>query len=266
MTTDELTSQFIIFQGELKSFLLRLTANVQDAEDIIQDTYLKAQSKIHTFRGDSSLKTWVFRIASNQAIDLLRSQKRWPENVTDICMEEALGNKQFFQEAMHIRQTSPQGHFEIKEHIAFCFTCVAKSLPLEEHLVILLKEVYGFKVKEIAQILQLSEAMVKYYLYVSRNKMMEIFDHRCSLINKQGICHQCTELNGIFNPKQKAQEELVKIEMAFEAENRSNDELFDLRMKILQELDPFESGAAELQLHHLEHNRQVMEKYLQNID
>jgi RNA polymerase sigma-70 factor (ECF subfamily) len=266
MTTDDLTTQFPTFQGELKSFLLRLTASVQDAEDIVQDTYLKAQTKIHTFRGDSSLKTWVFSIASNLARDLLKSKKRWPETVTDICREEALGNKQFFQEAMQIRQTSPQGNFEIREHIAFCFTCISKSLPLEEHLVILLKEVYDFKVKEIAQILQLSEAMVKYHLHVSRNKMMDIFDSRCSLINKQGICHQCTELNGIFNPKQKAQEELVRIEMAHEAENRSRDDLFDLRVKILHELDPFESGAAELQLHHLEHNRQVMEKYLQRTD
>jgi RNA polymerase sigma-70 factor (ECF subfamily) len=164
---------------------------------------------------------------------------------------------------MHIRQTSPQGNFEIKEHIAFCFTCVSRSLPLEGHLVLLLKEVYSFKVKEISQILQMTEAMVKYHLHVSRSKMIEIFDHRCSLINKTGICYQCTELNGIFNPKQKAQEELLKIEMATEAENRSKEELFDLRLKILQELDPFESGAAELQLHHLEHNRQVMEKYLE---
>lgn len=263
MTADELTTQFETFQGELKSFILRLTASVQDAEDIVQDTYLKAQAKIDTFRGESSLKTWVFSIASNLARDLLKSQKRWPENVTDICREEALDNSQFFQEAMHIRQTSSQGNFEIKEHIAFCFTCVSKSLPLEGHLVILLKEVYNFKVKEIASILQLSEAMVKYHLHISRTKMMDIFDGRCSLINKQGICHQCTELNGIFNPKQKAQEELVKIEMAREAENRNRDELFDLRMKILQELDPFESGASELQLHHLEHNRQVMEKHLQ---
>jgi RNA polymerase sigma-70 factor, ECF subfamily len=52
--------------------------------------------------------------------------------------------------------------------------------------------------------------------------------------------------------------------MAREAETRSRDELFDLRMKILRELDPFESGAAELQLHHLEHNRQVIEKYLED--
>ena len=262
MTTDELITQFETFQGELKSFILRMTASVQDADDLVQDTYIKARAKINTFRGESSLKTWVFTIASNLARDMLRSRKRWPETVTDICREETLHNRQFLQEAMHIRQTSPQGNFEIKEHIAFCFTCVAKSLPLEGHLALLLKEVYGFKVKEIAQILNETEAMTKYHLHVSRGKMIEIFDGRCALINKQGICHQCTELNGIFNPKQKAQEELIKLELVRAAEEKSRDELFDLRMKILQELDPFESGAADLELHHLEHNRQVMEKYL----
>ncbi|HJS19000.1 MAG TPA: RNA polymerase sigma factor [Anaerolineales bacterium] len=262
MTTDQLAAEFETFQGELKSFILRLTASVQDAEDIIQETYIRAHEKRDNFRGESSLKTWIFSIASNLARDLLRSKKRWPETVTDICREEALQNRQFFQEALQIRETSPQGKFEIKEHIAFCFTCVSRSLPLEGHLALLLREVYGFKVAEIAAILNLSEAMVKYHLHVSRSRMIEIFDHRCSLINKQGICYQCTELNGIFNPRQKAREELVKIEMARDAENKSKEELFDLRMKILQELDPFESGAAELQLHHLEHNRQVMEKYL----
>lgn len=262
MATDDLTVEFEIFQGELRSFILRMTASVQDAEDIVQDTYLKASSKLNTFRGESSLKTWVFSIASNLARDLLRSKQRWPENVTDICREEVLGNRQFFQEAMQIRESSPQGKFEIKEHIAFCFTCVSKSLPLEQQLVLLLKEVYGFKVKEIAQIIDQTDAMVKYYLHVSRSRMIEIFDQRCSLINKQGVCYQCTELNGIFNPKQKAQEELAKIEMVRDAADKNKEELFDLRMKILQELDPFESAAAELQLHHLEHNRQVMEKYL----
>jgi RNA polymerase sigma-70 factor (ECF subfamily) len=266
MTSDEFTTQFGTFQGELKSFLLRMTASVQDAEDIFQETYIRARAKINSFRGESSLKTWVFSIASNLARDLLKSKKRWPATVTDICKDAALGNPQFFQEAMHIRQTSPQGNFEIKEHIAFCLTCVSRSLPLEQQLTLLLKDVYGFKVKEIAAILGQSDAMVKYYLHVGRSKMIDIFDRRCALINKQGICHQCTELNGIFNPKQKAQEELVKIEMAREAENKDKKILFDLRLKILRELDPFESGAAELQLHHLEHNRRVMEGYLDDME
>lgn len=262
MTTDKLIVEFETFRAELKSYLLRMTASVQDAEDIVQETYLKAHTKIETFRGESSLKTWVFTIASNMVKDLLRSKSRWPENVTDICKEAALNNPKFFQEAISIRETSPQGHFEIKEHIVFCFTCVAKSLPLEQHLVLLLKEVYGFKVKEVAQILDQSEAMVKYYLHVGRSRMIDIFNGRCSLINKQGVCYQCTELNGIFNPQQKNQEELVKIQMVRDAADKSKEALFDLRLKILQELDPFESAAAELQQHHLEHNRQVIETYL----
>ncbi len=239
-----------------------MTASVHDTEDIVQDTYIKAVGKLNTFRGDSSLKTWLFAIASNLAKDNLRAQKRWTENVGDICREEAMGNQQFFQEAMQIRATSPQGAFEIKEHITFCFTCISKSLPLEQQLCLFLKDVYEFKVNEITEILNTSEAMVKYYLHTGRAKMINIFDGRCAIINKEGICHQCSELNGIFNPKQKFQEELVKIEMAKEAASGDKEHLFDLRMKIVQEIDPFESGAAALQLHHLEHNRIVMEKYI----
>jgi RNA polymerase sigma-70 factor (ECF subfamily) len=263
LTVENFLTEFETFQGELKSFILRITASVQDAEDIVQDTYIKASTKIDTFRYESSLKTWVFSIASNLARDLLRARQRWPENVTDLSREAALRDPEFLQEALHIRETSPQGKFEIKEHIAFCFTCVSKSLPLEQQLSLLLKEVYGFKVKEIARIIDQTEAMVKYHLRMGRSKMIEIFDHRCSLINKKGICYQCTELNGIFNPKQNEQEELVKIKMVREAANKDKADLFDLRLKILQEIDPFESPAAELQLHHLEQNRQLMEHYLE---
>ncbi len=254
-------TEFHGIAGQLKSYLLRITASVPDAEDIVQDTYVRAAEKLHGFRGESSLKTWIFTIASNIAKDNLRAQKRWVENVSDICREEAMGNPQFFGEAIHIRATSPHGAFEIREHIAFCFTCISKSLPLEQQLCIFLKEVYEFKVSETALILDTTEAMVKYYLHTARSKMIQIFDGRCSLINKEGICHQCSELNGIFNPKQKFQEELVKIEMARAAESVDKETLLNLRMKIVQELDPFESGASELQLHHLEHNRNVMEKY-----
>lgn len=262
MEKKELATAFESFKGQLKSYLLRMTASVEDTEDILQETYIKSQLKFDQFKGDSSLKTWGFAIASNLAKDHLRAKKRWPENVTDICKEAALSNPAFFGEAMQISQTSAQGKFEIKEHIAFCFTCVSKSLPIEQQLTLLLKEVYDFKVKEIAEIMEQTEAMVKYYLHTGRSKMTSIFDHRCSLINKQGICHQCTELNGIFNPTQKAEAELLKIKMARDAESADKDHLFDLRMEIVAGIDPFESDAAELQLHHLEHNRSVMENYL----
>ncbi len=261
MTIELLNTEFEQTSSQLKSYILRITASVHDTEDIVQDTYIKAATKLASFRGESSLKTWLFAIACNLAKDNLRAQKRWVENVGDVCREAAMSNPQFFQEAMSIRTTSPQGAFEIKEHITFCFTCISKSLPLEQQLCLFLKEVYEFKVAEIATIVDITEAMVKYYLHTGRAKMIQIFDGRCALVNKEGVCHQCSELNGIFNPKQKFQEEVVKIEMAKEAETADKERLFDLRMKIVQNIDPFESGAAELQLHHLEHNRLVMEKY-----
>jgi len=261
MTIDLFNQEFEGNAGQLKSYLLRITASIADAEDLVQDTYLKALDKLHTFRGEASLKTWIFTIASNLAKDNLRAQKRWTENVTDITREAALTNKAFFQEAMHIRMTSPYGQYEAKEHIAFCFTCISKSLPLEQQLCVFLKEVYEFKVAEITTILDTTEAMVKYYLHTGRSKMINIFDGRCALINKEGVCHQCSELNGIFNPKQNTQEELMKIDLVKEAEKGEKEHLFDLRMQILREIDPYKSKASELQLHHLEHNRQVMEKY-----
>jgi RNA polymerase sigma-70 factor (ECF subfamily) len=263
MTTAQLTKEFQQSAGQLRSYILRITASVPDTEDIMQDAFLRASEKLDSFKGQSSLKTWLFAIASNLAKDNLRARRRWVENVTDIAREAALSNPQFLRESLHIRASSPHGRFEIKEHIAFCFTCVAKSLPLEQQISLLLKEVYEFRIEEIAQILDSSEAMVKYYLHAGRSKMIHIFEGRCALINKQGICHQCSELNGLFNPKQKFQEEAVKIDMAREAASAGKERLFDLRMKVIRGIDPFTSNAAELQLHHLDHNRKVMEKYLE---
>ncbi len=261
MTVEQLTIEFQQHRGQLQSFLLRITASIEDAEDIVQDTFIKAMNKLDTFRGESIIKTWFFTIASNLAKDNARAKKRWPENVTDICKGKAMTNQQFFEEAMTIRQTSPHGSFEIKEHITFCFACISKSLPLEQQICLFLKEVYEFGVKDIAEIIDNTEAMVKYYLHTGRSKMIKIFDGRCAIINKEGVCHQCTELNGIFNPHQKAQEELVKIDMHKEAEKGDKEHLFDLRMKIVQSIDPFNSPASALQLHHLQHNRQVMEDF-----
>lgn len=263
MKKEDFTTEFEKIKPQLKSYILRMTASVHDTEDIAQDTWIKGSSNFASFNGVSSLKTWIFSIASNLAIDNLRKKKRWTENVTDICKEAAMKNPAHFLEVMKIVETSEYAKFEIKEHIAFCFLCIAKSLPLEQHLCLLLKEIHDFKVKEIAHILQTSNDLVKYHLHTARQKMIELFEGRCALINKEGLCHQCTEINGIFNPKQNQQVELMKIKMVKEAEKENKERLFDLRMQILKEIDPFNSHAHELQLHHLEHNRRTIEKFLE---
>ena len=159
MTSIEaISTEFQAIQPQLKSYLVRITASKADAEDIAQDTYLRAIERVGSFRGESSLKTWLFTIASNLAKDNLRARKRWTEDVTDICKAAVMRNPQFFQEAMTLRHSSPQGAFEIREHVAFCFTCISKSLPLEQQLCLFLKDVYEFKVAEIVEILPPSES------------------------------------------------------------------------------------------------------------
>lgn len=263
MNQKEFTTQFEQIAPQLKSYILRMTANVQDTEDIIQDTWIKSYKNLASFQGKSSLKTWIFSIASNLAIDGLRKKKRWPENSTDICRAASHSDPSVFMESMRIVQTSPYAKFEIKEHINLCFTCISKSLPLEQHLALLLKEVYDFKIREIAVILKMTETKVKYFLNAGRNKMIDVFDNRCALINQKGMCHQCSEVNQAFNPKQNTQEELMKIRMVREAKKADKQHLFDLRMQIVKGIDPFNSGAHELELHHLEHNRKVIERYLE---
>ena len=261
MTIEQFTQEFESARPQLKSYILRITASVEDTEDIVQDSYIKASTKLDSFRAESSVKTWIFTIASNIAKDNLRAKKRWPETVTDICREKALNNPDYFPEITHLMQTSTQAVFEIKEHINFCLTCISKSLPLEQQICILLKEVYDFKVLEIADILQTTEAMVKYYLHTSRAKMVNIYEGRCALINKEGTCHQCSELNGIFNPKQNFEVEKNKIEFAKKEKDPNREHLLDLRFKIMKEIDPFNSKGTDLQLHHIQHNRDVMENY-----
>jgi RNA polymerase sigma-70 factor (ECF subfamily) len=266
MTIEQFTTEFESARAQLKSYILRITASIEDAEDVVQDTFIKASVKLDTFRAESTVKTWLFTIASNIAKDNLRAKKRWPETVTDICREKALSNPNYFPEIAEIMQTSPQAEFEIREHITFCLTCIAKSLPLEQQICLLLKEVYDFKVLEIVDILDTTEAMVKYYLHTSRAKMVNIYEGRCALINKEGTCHQCSELNGIFNPKQNFEVEKNKIEFAKKANEPNREQLLDLRFQIMKEIDPFTSKGAPLQLHHIQHNRKIMENSFEKIE
>lgn len=261
MNPDQLTAKFEELSASLKAFVFRLTASEEDAEDILQDTFIKATQALDSLHQEQSLKSWLFSIACNLAKDNLRAKKRWPENINDICKSEALSDPTYFAEIGRIMQTSQYAVFEIKEHIAFCLACISKSLPLEQQICVLLKEMNHFKVAEIAEIMDTSTAMVKYYLHTARTKLTDIFEGRCALINKNGTCHQCSELNGIFNPKQNFEIEKNKIELARHAENPDRQALLDLRLKIVSEIDPFYSPGSDLQLHHIQYNRGVMEKF-----
>jgi RNA polymerase sigma-70 factor (ECF subfamily) len=259
ISPETFTEQFEQFKPQLRSFILRMTASVEDTQDLLQDTFIRARENLDQFQNKSSLKTWVFTIGSNLAKNFLRSKNLWAENAADLAKEATLRSPQIMEGFMQLHQTSPYGAFEIREHINFCFTCIGKTLPIEEQIALLLKEVYEFKLQEIAGILERTEGSVKHLLFNARQKMIAIFDRRCSLVNKKGICHQCSELNGIFNPGHETQKKLMKMEMVRRADIKTKKALFNLRTHIVKGIDPYNGEGCELQLFHLRHVKNTVE-------
>lgn len=236
---------FAEFQSQLKSYLYRMLTDRAVTEDLTHDTFIKAFDKLSTYRGDSSLKTWVFKIATNLAYDYLRTKKRWLPDAQDRAADLAISSEEIRQVFWMVHDTSPHGAYEMREHIDYCFTCISKTLPIENQIALILKNIYDFQVKEIAVILEKSEGVVKHLLNDARNTMTDIFEHRCALINQHGICHQCSHINEIFNPKQNQQEELMKLELVKASKKFNREQLFELRTLLVKGIDPLNAAGTD---------------------
>ncbi len=240
-------SLFVAFQKALKSYLYRLTADRNDAEDLVHDTFIRAFDKLSTFKGEASLKTWIFQIATNLARTRLERQRRWTADVSARAKALVGNDPSLAQRIQTLAHTSPYGSYEIKEHINTCFTCIGKNLPIENQIAIILREVYDFAVTDICAILEKSQGTVKYLLQAGRSTMTEIFEARCALINKEGVCNQCSELNGWFNPKQNQQEALMKINLARGSKKYDREAFFRMRLSLIKAIDPLTTAGNELQ-------------------
>lgn len=239
---ESIAEAYNTLKPSLNSYLYRLTCDRQIAEDLVQDTFVKAMEKLDTFKELASFKTWLFRIATNIAIDWLRKRDRWRENAQDEARRLAESNEKYPAHLLEIARNSPQGKYEVKEHIDFCFTCISKTLPIEQQLTLVLKDIYDFSVRDIVKILEKPKGTIKDWLCQARKTMSNIFDRRCALINKNGVCYQCTELNGFFNPKQKVQERLL-----LRKGNHNQSELLKLRTRLVKSIDPLRSDGAAIQ-------------------
>lgn len=247
LTGETFQDEFLQLRPQLVSYLYRLTTHPQDAEDLAQDTYLKALENIAKFAGRSSLKTWIFAIATNLARDHFRVRSRWRDDIQDRCREATQSAPEKVAEMQRIVSSSPAEKYEFHEHIDYCFSCIAKALEIEQQLALILKEIYGFTVAEIMEILQLSEGRVKHAIADARRIMADIFDRRCVLVSQKGACYQCSEINGFINPKQDAREAMLRLKMVREAQNgASKERLLDLRAELVKMIDPLNVPGSEL--------------------
>src|SRR5580698_6929857 len=214
----------------LFGYIYRMVTLRQDAEDLLQDVLLRVLENIREYRGEARFKSWVFGIATHVCLDHLRKRKRWRVEAQCLGEEEATADPERIEQIVGVMH-DPEFRFEIREHIAFCFSCISRTLPPEEQAAVMLKEVLGFTSEEAANILSVSEPVFRHRLAAARAKMAEDYDGLCALINKSGICHQCRALREIAGEGHNGAD-LVQIEVArgvaVTAEN-----LFDVRLGIV---------------------------------
>lgn len=148
---------------------LRMLGNPQDAEDILQNTFLNALTHLPTFEGRSSLSTWLYRIAANEALMLLRRKK--PEvNLEDAETEESaedLKPTQFVDWSALPEEEllSGEGKKVLDQAI--------QNLPESMRIVFLLRDIEGLSIKETADALNLTETNVKTRLLRARMFLRE---------------------------------------------------------------------------------------------
>jgi len=240
----DIETDFLALRDKLKSYLYRLTANREDTEDLLQDTFIRVKEKHQTFKGHSSFKTWVFAIATNLAKDNQRVKNRWAIEVQDQCKNASLTNQQFQKRIVTAFQSQTERQFEIVEHINSCFTCIAKNLTLEKQIAIILKEFYHFKRTEIAEILNSTEGVVKHLLHDGRNELQTKYNQRCALINKQGVCYQCAELNDFLQKEKNAEQKISSLELS---PNNTVETNLDIRFQLINQINPTNSKGANLE-------------------
>jgi RNA polymerase sigma-70 factor (ECF subfamily) len=198
MQAPELAQEYERLRPELTAYLTRLVARVTVAEDLAQETALRALQAVDSAPVRvEELRPWLFRIATNLGIDELRRHKPWRETVMLDLKKAAIANPAFVGAAEPWRG-SPEMVAVAREHLVACFSCTLGQLPPGQAAALLLKEVYGFTIEEVADILEARFAQVKNWLQSARATMKQRYDRTCALITKQGVCHQCVELDGSF--------------------------------------------------------------------
>jgi RNA polymerase sigma-70 factor (ECF subfamily) len=126
----------------------------QDAEDLLQDVFIRVLEDIRNYRGEGRFKRWLFGIATHACLDHLRKRKRWRVEAQRIGEQETTEHPEQL-EGLRDLMSSPGFVYEIREHIAFCFSCISRTLEPDEQAAIMIREVLGFSNQEAANMIQI---------------------------------------------------------------------------------------------------------------
>jgi RNA polymerase sigma-70 factor (TIGR02960 family) len=152
------------YRPELHVHCYRILGSIQDAEDALQETLLAAWRGLAGFERRASVRTWLYSVATNRALNMLRAAKRrpevgmppsvalpeptrlaeplWLEPYPDVLIDDELGSP-----------PGPEARYEAKEAISLAFVTALQLLPARQRAVLILRDVLGFRAAEVARML-----------------------------------------------------------------------------------------------------------------
>ena len=168
-----------IYSSRIYAIAFRLMQNQEDAEDVLQETFIIMLNKLDTFQGKSTLYTWLYRVATNVALGKLRKKK----NIDDSTSYDKIE----FENISSLKLADWPDHLEEKfdsEEFRECLDKAIKELPDHYRTVFILRDLEGHSTKNSAKILEISEANVKVRLMRARLYLRDQMAYHLKCINR----------------------------------------------------------------------------------
>jgi RNA polymerase sigma-70 factor (ECF subfamily) len=176
------------FQRPVYHYLLRMTQDQAVAEDLTQETFIRVYRGLPEFRGEASLATWIYRIATNVSLDHFRRRSTAQDTVT-----HSLDEGETDQEWLTDNQATSPEQLAARSEMAACVEDFVGQLPPDYRAVLVLHDLQGMKNHEIAEVLDVSLDTVKIRLHRARKKLQGALTSGCDFAHDERnvlVCEQ----------------------------------------------------------------------------
>lgn len=180
------------YRQELQVHCYRILGSLQDAEDMVQETMLRAWKRLDTYEGRATFRAWLYKIATNICLDTLNKRRRRakrllpnnifppanPHNPIEPPMKEILWLEPLPDEwVADSSAVNPEARYSVSESVSLAFLTALQILPARQRAVLILKDVMDWSAKEIADLLDSTTPSVNSALHRARVKLAKNY-HR----------------------------------------------------------------------------------------
>ena len=170
---------YAAFQPKILRYMSRMVGE-NEAEDLTQEVFIKIGSALGTFRGEASLSTWIYRIATNTALDKLRNPSFQRTTSNSPEQQSSSHEPEIVDKNVWTGEKTPLVEHQIfRKEMNDCIQGFIENLPEDYRTVLILNEFEGLKNKEIAEILEISLAAVKIRLHRARERLKNELRENC---------------------------------------------------------------------------------------